>query len=135
MFYGKARYVSKELKVLLKKEGFDFGSRQRPIDLDLANAWVREKYHFHVMPVAKLYGIWETYIVVLGRPNKDGQLEAVSLDEDGQEKEFSSYEAALEYGLYEVVNEMYKARQKVNNMTEKERKELKIFLSNRGHKI
>lgn len=60
-----------------------------------ANAWLRKKkYHVLVMPLP--FDKWYVGLIILGRPNKlDGKLGACFLED----KEFDSYEKAMEYGL------------------------------------
>jgi hypothetical protein len=74
-----------------------------------ANSWLR-KYNYHVLVLPLPYHKWHVGLVFLGLPNKlDGKLGACFLED----KEFDSYEKAMEYGLRFQLRNMIKAEKLV----------------------
>lgn len=74
-----------------------------------ANSWLR-KNNYHVLVLPLPYHKWHVGLVFLGLPNKlDGKLGACFLED----KEFDSYEKAMEYGLRFQLRNMIKAEKLV----------------------
>ena len=74
-----------------------------------ANSWLRN-YNYHVLVLPLPYHKWYVGLVFLGLPNKlDGKLGACFLED----KEFDSYEKAMEYGLRFQLRNMIKAEKLV----------------------
>ena len=83
-----------------------------------ANRWLREKQKYHIMAPPKKPGKWIAAIYMVIPPNKfDGKLNAVFLEE----KEYGTYEKAVEAGLQFVLKTLIDAQKKyIKNMGNKE---------------
>lgn len=93
-----------------------------------ANAWLRKK-NCHVLVIPKPYHKWYVGLIILGRPNKfDGNLGACFFED----KEFDSYEKAMEYGLQVQLKIIIKAEKLVRKYDTSQISHIKEELEKKG---